>query len=171
MMLIQQMVISGKKEDVSNIIDKIPSHPLMNKAFRNMGNLHFEDIGKQWGFTTPSFSNGAAYGDLDNDGDVDLVVNNVNEPAMIYRNNSREVNKNNYVSVFLKYKSPNTFAIGSTVKVYQGNQVQSREIMPSRGFQSSVDYTQTIGLGKLAIDSMTVTWPDQYHFNFYKTCH
>ena len=65
-----------------------------------------------------------AYGDLDNDGDLDLVVNNVNQQAMIYRNNSREEDKNNYVSVTLKYKSPNTFAIGSTIKVYQGNQIQ-----------------------------------------------
>jgi len=159
--VIQQMVISGKKEDVSNIIDKIPSHPLLNKAFKNMGDLHFQDVGTKWGFTTPSFSNGAAYGDLDNDGDVDLVVNNVNEPAMIYCNNGRQENKNNYIAITLKYKSPNTFAIGSTIKVYQGNQVQSREIMPSRGFQSSVDYRQTIGLGKVGIDSVTITWPDR----------
>lgn len=159
--VIQKMVISGKKEEVSSIIDKIPSHPLVNKAFRNMGNLRFKDVGAKWGFTTPSFSNGAAYGDLDNDGDVDLVVNNVNGPAMIYRNNSREYNKNNYVAVTLKYKSPNTFAIGSTIKVYQGTQIQSREIMPSRGFQSSVDYRQTIGLGKSGIDSMTIAWPDR----------
>ncbi|MDE3182294.1 MAG: VCBS repeat-containing protein [Bacteroidota bacterium] len=166
--VIQKMVISGKKEAVSSVIDKIPSHPLVNKAFRNMGNLRFKDVGTQWGFTTPSFSNGAAYGDLDNDGDVDLVVNNVNEPAMIYRNNSREYNKNNYVAVTLKYKSPNTFAIGSTIKVYQGKQIQSREIMPSRGFQSSVDYRQTIGLGKAGIDSMTITWPDRTITTFIK---
>jgi hypothetical protein len=166
--VIQKMVISGKKEEVSSIIDKIPSHPLVNKAFRNMGNLRFKDVGTQWGFTTPSFSNGAAYGDLDNDGDVDLVVNNVNGPAMIYRNNSREYNKNNFVAVTLKYKSPNTFAIGSTIKVYQGKQIQSREIMPSRGFQSSVDYRQTIGLGKSGIDSMTITWPERTITTFIK---
>ena len=166
--VIQQMVISGKKEDVNHVIDKIPSHPLLNKAFRNMGNLHFQDDGVKWGFTTPSFSNGAAYGDLDNDGDVDLVVNNVNEPAMIYRNNSREENNNNYISVLLKYKSPNTFAIGSTIRIYQGNQIISREIMPSRGFQSSVDYKQTIGLGKEGIDSMTITWPDRTVSTFIK---
>lgn len=159
--IIQQMVITGKKDDVKNITNKMPSNPLPNKVFKNMGNLCFKDVGKQWGFTTPSFSNGAAYADLDNDGDLDLIVNNENEKAMIYRNNSREYNKNNYIAVSLRYKSPNNFAIGSTIKIYQGSQIMSREIMPSRGFQSSVDYRQTIGLGKLGADSMTITWPDR----------
>lgn len=159
--VIQQMVISGKKEEVNSIINKIPSNPLLNKAFKNEGNLHFRDVGKQWGFTTPSFSNGAAYGDLDNDGDLDLVINNVNEPAMIYRNNSREQNKNNFIAFRLKYSSPNNFAIGSTIKVYSGNQVQSREIIPSRGFQSSMDYKQIFGLAKSVIDSVTILWPDR----------
>lgn len=159
--IIQQMVITGKKDDVKNITNKMPSNPLPNKVFKNMGNLCFKDVGKQWGLATPSFSNGAAYADLDNDGDLDLIVNNENEKAMIYRNNSREYNKNNYIAVSLRYKSPNNFAIGSTIKIYQGSQIMSREIMPSRGFQSSVDYRQTIGLGKLGADSMTITWPDR----------
>ena len=159
--VVQQMAITGKKEDVNNVIQRMPSNPIANKAFKNLSNLHFTDAGKDWGFTTPSFSNGAAYADLDNDGDLDLIINNVNQKAFVYRNNSREYNKNNYISVSLKYKSPNNFAIGSTIKVYQGNQIISREIMPSRGFQSSVDYKQTIGLGKLGADSMTITWPDR----------
>ena len=105
-----------------------------------MGNLQFSDAGKAWGFETLSFSNGAAYGDLDNDGDLDLVVNNENQPAFIYKNNAREFNKNNFISVRLKGKGENTFAIGTTIKVYTGNQVLIRELIPSRGFQSSVDY-------------------------------
>ncbi|MGN6602133.1 MAG: VCBS repeat-containing protein [Ginsengibacter sp.] len=159
--VIQKMVVTGKKEDVDNVIKKMPSNPLLNKVFKNMGDLQFKDVGKDWGFTTPTFSNGAAYGDLDNDGDLDLVINNVNQKAIIYRNNSREENKNNYIGVMLKYKSPNTFAIGSLIKIYQGKQVQSREIMPSRGFQSSMDYKQIIGLGNSAVDSMTIQWPDR----------
>jgi len=159
--LIQKMVISGNKEDVNNIINKIPSNPLLNKVFKNLGNLHFEDVGKDWGFTIPTFSNGAAYGDLDNDGDLDLIINNVNEPAMIYRNNSREQNKNNFIGFNLKYEAPNNFAIGSLIKVYSGNDIQSHEIMPSRGFQSSMDYKQLFGLGNRTPDSITISWPDR----------
>lgn len=159
--IVQQMVITGKKEELNTIINKMPSNPLPNKAFKNLGNLRFKDTGNDWGFTTPSFSNGAAYADLDNDGDLDLVINNVNQKAMIYENNSREYNKNNYIALSLKYKTPNNFAIGSKIQIFQAGQVLSREIIPSRGFQSSVDYRQTIGLGKMGIDSMTIIWPDR----------
>ena len=76
--------------------------PLVNKAFKNNGNLTFKDVGKSWGFTQPSFSNGAAYADLDNDGDLDLIINNENGPAFIYKNNARQINKNHYIAVKLK---------------------------------------------------------------------
>ncbi len=158
----QKMVLTGKKESVDKILAEIPRTPLLNKAFRNKGNLQFDDVGEQWGFTQGSWSNGAAYGDLDGDGDLDLVINNENGPAFVYKNNSREQNNNNYISVFLKGDSLNTFAIGSTIKVYTGNDVITREVVPSRGFQSSMDYRQVIGLGKInVIDSMIVIWPDR----------
>jgi len=157
----QKMALSHKKENIDELLKKIPQHPLLNKVFRNKGNLQFEDIGRSWGFVQPSFSNGAAYGDLDNDGDLDLVVNNENQPAFVYRNNSREINHNNYIGLFLKGKSPNTFAIGSKIRIYQGHQIFYRELIPSRGFQSSMDYKQIIGLGSLTtIDSMNIIWPD-----------
>ena len=145
--IIQKMVMTGKKEQVDEIIAKIPSAPVLNKAFKNEGNLKFSDAGAAWGFTIPSFSNGAAYGDLDNDGDLDLIINNVNEKAFVYKNNSRETSKHNYIGVSLKGKGNNTFAIGSKIKIYTGDQVYYREVEPSRGFQSSVDYKQIIGLG------------------------
>ena len=160
--LIQKMVLTGKKEKVHEVLEHIPKTAVANKAFKNLGNLKFEDAGKDWGFTQPSFSNGAAYGDLDNDGDLDLIVNNINQPAFIYKNRSREQSTNHYLSVQLKGSSQNTFAIGSKIRVYTSGSVITREVIPSRGFQSSMDYKQVIGLGKAtAIDSMTVQWPDR----------
>ena len=93
---------------------------------------------------------------------LDLVVNNINEKAFVYKNNSREINKNNFLGIFLKGKDQNTFAIGSKIKLYVGNQILNREVIPTRGFQSSVDYKQIIGLGKATkIDSMLISWPDR----------
>src|SRR6185437_5296740 len=89
-------------------------------------------------------------------------VNNENGPAFVYKNNSRTLNSNKFIGIFLKGKGENTFAIGSKIKVYSGNEILEREVIPSRGFQSSVDYKQIIGLGKSRkIDSMVIVWPDR----------
>lgn len=166
--IIKKMVLTGKKDNVDEVLKHIPITPMLNKAYRNKGNLQFEDAGKVWGFTQASFSNGAAYGDLDNDGDLDLVVNNENQPAFVYKNTSRETNKNNYVSVLLKGTSTNTFAIGSSIKIYIGNQILSKEVVPSRGFQSSMDYKQVFGIGQNnTIDSMIIRWPDRSYSAYY----
>lgn len=159
--VMQQMVLRGKKEEVNNIIKRMPSNPIPNNMFHNKGNLRFESKATDWGLDKPSFSNGAVYVDLDKDGDLDLLVNNVNEKAFVYKNTSREKNGNNYIAVRLKADAPNTFAVGSSIKVYQGNQIISREVIPARGFQSSVDYVQTIGLGKGIADSVVITWPNR----------
>jgi len=159
--IMRKMIATGKKEDLNVIVDKMPSIHVLNKVYSNNGNLKFTDIGEQWGFTQPSFSNGAAYGDLDNDGDLDLVINNVNQPAFIYKNNSRELNHNNYIGFLLQGDDKNKFAIGSKIKIYEGGQVLSREVIPSRGFQSSMDHKIIIGLGKATqIDSIIIQWPD-----------
>ncbi|WP_018617059.1 VCBS repeat-containing protein [Segetibacter koreensis] len=159
--VIQKMVLTGKKDNVDEVLKHIPVTPMLNKAFRNNGNLKFSDEGKEWGFTQPSFSNGAAYADLDNDGDLDLIINNENQPAFVYKNNAREQNKNHYIAVQLKGDANNKFAIGSKIKIYKGGELFCREMFPSRGFQSSVDYKQVIGLGQLKeVDSMVITWPD-----------
>src|SRR6185437_11114706 len=165
--VIQKMVMSGKKESVDEILKKIPVTPMLHKAYRNNGDLRFTDEGTAWGFTQPSFANGAAYADLDGDGDLDLVINNENGPAFVYRNQSRELNHNHYIGVLLKANEPNTFAIGAKICVYDKDQKYYREVIPSRGFQSSVDYKEIIGLGALtSVDSMTITWPDHTQTSF-----
>ena len=106
--------------------------------------------------------NGAAYGDLDGDGALDLVVNNVNEEAFVYRNNARSLRKENrYLQVLLEGEGANRFAVGAKVALRSGDQTSRQELAPSRGFQSSVDYVLTFGLGaRDTVDTLIVEWPD-----------
>ncbi len=158
---IKGKIIATGQKNLSELVDRIPSIAVPNKMFRNLGNLKFEDKGIDWGFDRNSFSNGAAYADLDNDGDLDIVINNVNEPAFVFKNMTSKQAKNNFIGLSLKGTGKNTFAVGSKIAVYSGNKIFSREVIPSRGFQSSVDYKQNIGLGGIAeIDSLVIIWPD-----------
>jgi len=158
--IIQKMTISGKKEAVDSIINKMPSTPVPNYAFRNNGDLTFTNLATDWGFGTPSFSNGTAYGDLDNDGDLDLIVNNVNQPCFAYENRTNEKTGNHYLKVKLEGNGQNTFGIGSIVNVYYNNQTHKQELIPSRGFQSSVSHVLNFGTGKHSVlDSVEVIWP------------
>jgi hypothetical protein len=160
--VVQKMALTGKKEEMEKIVAEIPSNPLLNKLYHNNKDLTFNDAGKAWGFDEPSFSNGAAYGDLDNDGDLDLVINNVNQESFLYRNNSNELLHNHYVKVALKGTDKNTFAVGSKITAYVGKENINFELIPTRGFQSSIDYRLVFGLGKvLSIDSLVVNWPDR----------
>ncbi len=158
----QKMALTGKKEEMSKIIERMPSEPQVNKVFRNNQDLTFEDIGESWGFDEPSFSNGAAYADLDNDGDLDLVVNNLNQEAFVYKNNAESILDHHYITVNLKGNSDNTYAIGSKVYLYRGDEVINFQLIPTRGFQSSVDYKMVFGLGDhTKIDSLVVLWPNR----------
>ena len=157
---LQKMVVTGKKEEIETIIAKMPSTPISNYAYKNNQNLTFTNNAINWGLDTPSFSNGAAYGDLDNDGDLDLVVNNVNMESFVYRNNSEKNKANHFIKVKLKGDNQNKFAIGSVVELYSGKEIIRQELIPSRGFQSSIDYVMAFGLGNKKIDSLQVIWPN-----------
>ena len=139
----------------------IPSEALSNFAFENNSDLRFIDKTKDWGFDDPSFSNGSAYGDLDNDGDLDLVVNNINSQPFIYRNNSASDQR--YVQILLKdTSSHNRNAIGARVNLYINDEVQSIEVNPARGFMSTVDNRVHFGIGNHDhVDSIVVYWPDR----------
>ncbi len=159
----QKMVNSGKKEQFESILKNIPSVPVQNLFFKNEGNLKFSDKSTDFGFDELSFSNGATYADLDNDGDLDVIINNVNQPAFIYQNKTNEqLPENHYLKFNLKGDLANTKSVGAKVEVFVDNQVFSKYLMPSRGFQSSTEYPLTFGLGKnKTVDSVRITWPNR----------
>jgi len=151
---------TGRKTAIMDLIEKIPATVEENYTYRNKGDLTFEKVNSQWGLDQPSLSNGAAYADLDNDGDLDLVVNNIDAEAFIYRNNSETQTTNNYLKVRLEGEGQNTFGIGTKVLVYAAGNTMLQEMIPTRGYQSSMDHDMIFGLGEAAVDSLAITWPD-----------
>ncbi|WP_205502203.1 VCBS repeat-containing protein [Rufibacter psychrotolerans] len=146
-------------ESVMNLLSKMPASNVNNYMFRNNGNLQFSNMDKNWGFDQPSNSNGAAYADLDNDGDLDLVTNNVNQPAFVYQNQARQQLKRHYLQVKLVGTGQNTHGLGAKVTLFHRGQQQLQEQMPSRGYQSSVSPILHFGVGENAtIDSVRVVW-------------
>ncbi|MDC6390542.1 VCBS repeat-containing protein [Maribacter sp. PR1] len=159
--VVARSMVTENGVNYKKLIDIIPSKPISNVAFSGQKGIGFHDSTKEWGLQKPGFSNGMAYGDLDNDGDLDLVVNNVNSEAFIYRNHTEIIAPNaQYLKVQLKGADKNTYALGSKVSVYQKGEVQVLREMPSRGFQSSVDPILNFGLKhRTNIDSIIVEWP------------
>lgn len=143
-------------------LSQIPQVKLHNYAFHNNGNVTFGNVTNDWGLTTPSFSNGAAYADLDNDGDMDMIVNNINDEAFVYENtlmNGKDTSQH-YLTISLKGDSLNKNGLGTWVEVYYGGKQQAYEQSPYRGYLSSIDIRPHFGLGAVSkVDSVVIKWP------------
>jgi len=155
-------IIREEENPIVTLIDLMPSSPMSNYAYSNEGNLIFRNRAAEWGLDELMFSSGSAYGDFDNDGDLDLVVNNINSPAAFYRNNT-DTTQYKSISVSLSSKNTsNTFAVGSTVYAYANGKTFATDNYVTRGYQSSVQPYVTIGLGEdvTRVDSLWIQWPD-----------
>ena len=162
-------MIKKEEEVIKKLIDIMPSKAIKNIAYKNNGEFNFTDFSDPWGFDLPTFSNGMSYGDLDNDGDLDIVINNVNMPALVYKNNSN-IDENKSISFELIGKEKNKNAVGSKIIIKYANNKQSMiENFPSRGFQSSIPNRLHFGVGNVKeIDSAIIYWPNNkvsYHTN------
>jgi hypothetical protein len=140
---------------------ELRSYEVPNYVFRNNGDLTFTDKSKDWGFSQPGFSYGAAYADLNNDGRLDLVINNINAPAAIYENVQSDTATHHYLQVILRGQPPNVRGIGSSVTLHSGTIKQYLYQSPYRGYMSTVDDRLHFGLGAAArVDTLVIRWPD-----------
>ncbi|MGN6297727.1 MAG: VCBS repeat-containing protein [Ginsengibacter sp.] len=146
---------------VSDLMAHIPEVKLHNYAFSNTGHCMFKNTTNEWGLTQPSFSNGAAYADLDNDGDMDIIINNINDEAFVYENtamNSKQKN-NHYLSVQLKGDSSNVNGLGAWIELYYGKNHQAYEQTPYRGYLSTIQLNAHFGFDTNVLDSVIIKWP------------
>ncbi|HZE85347.1 MAG TPA: VCBS repeat-containing protein, partial [Puia sp.] len=156
----QKMRDSGLDNKDLALIDKFPEIKLPSKFFKNSGQLTFTDMKDQVDGSRPTYSNGAVYADLDNDGDLDLVVNNIDDPALIYRNTDNDKDPKPSVDIALKGPEKNINALGAKVILFANGGIRTYEKYPVRGFLSSTEAPIHIGLDKTRVDSMFLVWPD-----------
>lgn len=165
---IQRKIRAGElQEKDMALINKFPEIKLPNRFFRNKGNMAFEDEGNKIENDRPTYSNGAVYADFDNDGDLDIVVNNIDEPALLYRNTSNDNHQKHFLSMQLKGPSNNLDAVGAKAIVFADGGIRTYEKFPTHGFQSSMQLPLHIGLDSTEVDSMFLVWPD----NTYQPVH
>jgi len=155
----------GKGKYSLAMTDSLPVVKLANYSFKNKDGIRFTNTSSDWGFVKPSFSNGAAYADLDNDGDLDVVINNINDPAFVYENtgnNTGNSNDQHTLTVSLKGSPGNINGIGAVIRIYYGKGMQQLyEHQPSRGYMSTHDNRAHFGLGTVSvIDTLQIVWPD-----------
>ena len=155
-------ILFEKKGGIKELVEMIPSEPIPNFMFKNNSTSSFSNVTADWGLSTPSFSNGSVYVDLDNDGDLELVVNNINMPPFVYKNQTLETTNRHYLKIQLIDSSQvNYYAIGAKVSLHSPHSVQWLENHPARGFMSSIDGRLNFGLGTTTqIDSLVILWPD-----------
>ncbi len=141
-------------------LSKLPSQKLQNFIYKNEGDLHFKNTTEDWGLSELTFSNGAAYSDLDNDGDLDIIINNLNDPVFLYENHQNQKG-NNYLQIQLKGIKKNPMGLNAKVNIYAGGEMQYQELTLTRGYQSAVDNILHFGLGQnTKVDSVVVIWLD-----------
>lgn len=153
-------IVRDSTVDFKRLIDIIPSNPISNYAFSNNGRMQFADSTKKWGLDRPQFSNGSAYGDLDNDGDPDLIINNLNSTPSVYENRATEQSSGrHWLRLKLQGEGTNTYAIGTQVTAWAEGQRWYAGQFPIRGFQSTSDHRIILGLGETQmLDSLIVDW-------------
>ena len=152
--------VANQQVDYLKLIQQLPVTRLNNYVFRNLDGINFKNINEQSGLTSKTVSNGAAYADFDNDGDVDIVTNNLNDQATLIRNNQNEIKGNNFLKIKLKGLAPNTYGIGSKIIVKTDSLEIVQEAFYTRGYASSVEPLLTIGVGRASRCDVKVIWPD-----------
>lgn len=151
----------SRAENRRNLMEKVPEIPLKNYAYRNKNNLEFEDVSEKWGVNELSYANGAAYADLDNDGDLDLIINNIDSEASVFKNSSETQTKNHSLKVNFEGSTSNKAGLGAKISAWVGSESLVFENYPARGYLSSMPDDILIGMGQSPkIDSLIVTWPD-----------
>ena len=156
----QKMKSTGLDAKDMDLIDRFPQIKIPNRFFKNEPDLQFKDLTEQIGNDKNTYSNGAVYADFDNDGDLDVLVNNIEDPALLYENKSNDNKDKNYVEIKLKGPQQNINAIGAKVILFANGGIRTYEKYPVRGFLSSMEGPIHIGLNKTIIDSAFLIWPD-----------